>query len=99
MSDEIIKLKKEMSALQKKYDDMAVKNEHLILDLRKTKLDAQEERLKNERWVFQTTKKISHFKDEIAKFSHKTSMTKTEYENLIKELKELDEKIAKLKNS
>jgi len=46
MPSEIIKLNNKIMTLQKKYDTIKTKSEHLILDLKKAKLDVQEERLK-----------------------------------------------------
>ncbi|MCK4826372.1 hypothetical protein KA005_62090, partial [bacterium] len=72
---------------------------HAILDIKKVKLDAQEERFKREKRMFQFEKKLSYFETEVDNFKHKSSMTRAEYENLCTELKELEEEKAKLEAS
>ena len=89
MSSEITKIKNKISALQKKYDDAMDKNKHLILDLKKAKIDVQEKALKYERGIFQMTKKLAVFKSELNGLKHKVSFSHSEYENIRKKEKDL----------
>jgi chromosome segregation ATPase len=89
MPNEIIKIQKEITALQKKYDKARIKNEHLALDLKKAKLDVQEERLKYERRIFQLKEKCTCFKSELNELKHKVSLSHSENEDVCQKMEKL----------
>ncbi len=89
MIDNIANLKNEISKLQKRYD-------HALLDLKKVKLDAQEERLRYERWMFKIEQKIIEFDSILDKIKHKVTLSRAEYDDLCKKRQELQKEIDKL---
>ena len=60
MPENVTKLKNEIAKLQKRYDNA-------LLGLKKVKLDAQEERLKYERWMLKMEQKVINFESKITK--------------------------------
>ena len=89
-------LKKDFIKLQKAYDTLLTKNEHALLDLKKVKLDAQEERLTHKEAIFAFKQKMTLFESEFNNLKRKVSLTRAEYDALEKELKELQAEQEKL---
>lgn len=86
MPENVTEIKNEIAKLQKRYD-------HALLDLKKVKLDAQEERLKYERWVFKMKQKIINFDSilELDKIKHKVTLSRAEYDEICKKRQGLQE--------
>ena len=77
MPENISNLKNEIAKLQKRHDNA-------LLDLKKIKLDAQEERLKYERWMFKMEQKIIEFDSILDKIKHKITFSRAEYDDACK---------------
>lgn len=86
MPENISNLKKEFAKLQKRYDNA-------LLDLKKVKLDAQEERLKYERWMFKMDQKIIEFDSILDKIKHKITFSRAEYDDACKKRQEAQEQL------
>jgi len=91
MPENISNLKNEIAKLQKRYDNA-------LLDLKKVKLDAQEERLKYERWMFKMEQKIIEFDSILDKLKHKITFSRAEYDDACKELQESKEQLKRLQD-
>jgi len=91
MPENITNLKNELAKLQKRYD-------HALLDLKKVKLDAQEERFKYERWMFKMDQKIIEFDSILDKIKHKITLSRSEYDELCKKLDDIHKERQKLKD-
>ena len=86
MPENIAALKNKFVELQKAYD-------HKCLDLKKVKLDAQTNRLKHEKRMFDVKQKIVKFEIQLEKVKHKVSLSETEFKELAASLNQLQKEI------
>ena len=87
MPENIASLKSKIAKLQEAYNNKC-------LDLKKVKLDAQANRLKYEKGLFDVKQKIVKFEIQLEKAKHKVSLSDTEFKELAASLsravKEID---------
>lgn len=84
---------KEITALQIKYDKIIIKNEHLALDLKKAKIDAQEEGLKYDKKIFRFQQELARIKSELDKLKNKTTfppLDPSDYEKISQKINEME---------
>lgn len=98
MSNEPSKPNQKVAKLQKAHDDLMSKYQHALLDLKKVKLDVQEEQLKFKEQIFSLRQKMTLFESELNNLKHKASFSRTEYDALCAEQEQLEKEIAKIED-
>jgi chromosome segregation ATPase len=92
-------LKRTISQLEKKNAELASKLEHALLDIKKVKLDAQEEQLKFKENLFDIKQKIKMRESEFIALQKNTPLSRSDYDKLIEEQKRLESELAELEKA
>ncbi len=82
MPESIASLKEKMAKLQKSYDKKC-------LELEKARLNAQADRLRYDKRVFEMKQKVVKFETELEKVKHKTSISEEDIRVLISHIETL----------
>lgn len=98
MPNDISKLNKELLKRQKAHDDLMSKYQNALFDIKKVKLDAQEERIKFKEQIFSLKQKVSSIECKVTNFEHKSSFSRSEYETLCQEIKALEAELKRREN-
>lgn len=96
MTNQPFKLNNEISKLQKSHDALMTKYEHTLLDFKKVKLDAQEERPKFKEQIFSLRQKVASFESELNNLKHKDISSRAEYDDVCRNRQERQEELDRI---